>query len=39
VESCDGTTVYTVEGNANDNVKQLSYAVGYSKIMGYGVMS
>jgi hypothetical protein len=39
VESCDGTTVYTIEGNANDNVKQLSYAVGYSKIMGYGVMS
>jgi hypothetical protein len=39
VESCDGTTVYTVEGNANDNVKQLSYAVGYSKNMGYGVTS
>jgi hypothetical protein len=39
VESCDGTTVYTIEGNANDNVKQLSYAVGYSKIMGYGVIS
>ena len=37
VESCDGSTVYTIEGNAGDAVKQLSYAVGYSGIMGYGV--
>ena len=37
VESCDGSTVYTIEGNASDAVKQLSYMVGYSGIMGYGV--
>ena len=36
VESCDGSTVYTIEGNASDAVKQLSYAVDYSG-MGYGV--
>ena len=28
VESCDGSTVYTIEGNANNACKQLSYAVG-----------
>ena len=37
VESCNGSTVYTIEGNASDAVKQLSYSVGYSGIMGYGV--
>ena len=36
VESCDGGTVYTIEGNANDACKQLSYAVGDRRILGYG---
>ena len=36
VESCDGITVYTIEGNANNACKQLSYAVGDRRILGYG---
>ena len=36
VESCDGSIVYTIEGNANDAVKRLSYSIGSTKIMGYG---
>ena len=36
VESCDGSTVYTIEGNANNACKQLSYAVGNRRILGYG---
>ena len=36
VESCDGSTVYTIEGNANNARKQLSYAVGDWRILGYG---
>ena len=36
VESCDGNTVYTIEGNANNACKQLSYAVGDRRILGYG---
>jgi hypothetical protein len=39
VESCDGTTLYTIEGNANDAVKRLSYAVGDGRILGYGVFN
>ena len=38
VESCDGSTVYTIEGNANNACKQLSYAVGDQKILGYGIL-
>ena len=38
VESCDGSTVYTIEGNANDACKQLSYAVGDRRILGYGIL-
>ena len=38
VESCDGNTVYTIEGNANNACKQLSYAVGDRRILGYGVL-
>ncbi len=38
VESCDGSTVYTIEGNANNACKQLSYAVGDQRILGYGVL-
>ena len=36
VESSDGATVYTVEGNANDACKRLSYVVGDYRIIGYG---
>ena len=39
VESCDGSTVYTVEGNASNACKQLSYAVGDRRITGYGTLS
>ena len=38
VESCDGSTVYTIEGNANDACKQLSYVVGDRRILGYGTI-
>ena len=38
VESCDGSTVYTVEGNASNACKQLSYAVGDRRITGYGTV-
>lgn len=38
VESCDGSYVYTIEGNANDAVKRLCYSVNYSGIEGYGVL-
>ena len=38
VESCDGSTVYTIEGNANNACKQLSYAVGDRRILGYGTL-
>lgn len=37
VESCAGSYVYTIEGNANDAVKRLSYPVNYRGITGYGV--
>ena len=37
VESCDGSIVYTIEGNANNACKQLSYAVGDRRLLGYGV--
>lgn len=39
VESCDGTTVYTVEGNSGDAVKENSYTVHSTSIMGYGIVS
>ena len=39
VESCDGSTVYTIEGNANNACKQLSYAVGDRRILGYGTLN
>lgn len=39
VESCDGSTVYTIEGNANNACKQLSYAVGDRRILGYGTLA
>ena len=36
VEKCENGTVYTVEGNSGDACKQRQYAVGSSKIYGYG---
>lgn len=38
VESCDGTTVYTVEGNSGDRVKQNSYSISSPSILGYGLV-
>lgn len=39
VESCDGTTVHTIEGNSGDAVKQNSYAVNSRSILGYGLVA
>lgn len=36
VESCDGKTVHTIEGNSRDVCKRKSYARGSSLIYGYG---
>ena len=38
VTGCDGSTVYTVEGNYNDQVAEASYSLSNSYIIGYGVM-
>lgn len=39
VESCDGTTVHTIEGNSEDAVKQNSYTVNSQSILGYGLVT
>ena len=39
VKSCDGSIVYTIEGNANNACKQLSYTVGDRRILGYGMIT
>lgn len=36
VESCDGKTVYTIEGNSRDVCRRKSYARGSWLIYGYG---
>ena len=36
VESCDGKTVHTIEGNSRDVCKRKSYAKGSGLIYGYG---
>lgn len=36
--ACDGTTVYTVEGNSGDAVEENSYIVQSASIMGYGIL-
>lgn len=36
VESCDGSTVYTIEGNSGDACQRSSYSIGSASIMGYG---
>ena len=38
VERCDGTTVYTIEGNSGDAVKERSYSISSDSIMGYGMV-
>lgn len=37
VVSCDGNTVFTVEGNSGDQVACRSYEVGDPEILGYGI--
>ena len=39
VESCDGTTVHTIEGNCGDAVKQNNYTVNSQSILGYGLVA
>lgn len=36
VESCDGSTVFTIEGNSGDACQRNSYSIGSASIMGYG---
>ena len=38
VERCDGTTVYTIEGNSGDAVRERNYAIRSDSIMGYGMV-
>lgn len=38
VEKTEGSTVYTVEGNSSDAVKQRSYNINSGTIMGYGII-
>jgi len=38
VENCDGKVVTTIEGNAGNACKRLSYVAGSSSIAGYGLM-
>ena len=39
VEKVEGGTVYTIEGNVNDDCRACSYPVGHPEILGYGVPS
>lgn len=36
VESCDGSTVTTIEGNSGDACRRLTYGINSSVIYGYG---
>ena len=36
VESCDGATVHTIEGNSGDACQRNNYSIGSSSILGYG---
>ena len=36
VEKVENGRVYTVEGNSGDSVRQNSYPIGYSEVLGYG---
>lgn len=37
VESCDGSTVYTIEGNSNDMCREKQYDINSADIKGYGI--
>ncbi len=37
VKKCENGVVYTVEGNSGDAVRQRSYVMDSTLIMGYGV--
>ena len=37
VETCDGKTITTIEGNSGNACKRLTYSVGSSQIAGYGL--
>lgn len=39
VEKCENGVVYTIEGNSGDAVRQKSYDVNSSSIMGYGILT
>lgn len=39
VESCDGATVATIEGNSSDACRRLNYRISSSVIYGYGTIS
>jgi len=38
VESCDGKTITTIEGNSRNSCRRNSYPVGDSRIAGYGLL-
>jgi cell wall-associated NlpC family hydrolase len=38
VESCDGSTIYTIEGNSSDACRRNSYSVNSSSVMGFGLL-
>jgi hypothetical protein len=38
VESCDGSTVRTIEGNSSDAVRRNTYGINSSSIYGYGTI-
>jgi hypothetical protein len=37
VEKCNGSTVYTIEGNSGDQCRRRNYSVQSGYIIGYGV--
>lgn len=37
VEKVENGRVYTIEGNTSDSVRERSYPLGYSGILGYGI--
>ena len=39
VESCDGVTIHTIEGNSSDAVNRRSYNINSSYIIGYGLIN
>jgi cell wall-associated NlpC family hydrolase len=38
VESSDGTTIRTIEGNNGDAVRRASYSINSSVVMGFGIL-